>query len=105
MVEKARALLYLGVRSSSGVRSGSVYNADVRFRSSQRSLACRTLLSMRSTVTSLIASAEGGSPPAASALFTTLYADLRRLARYELSRGHAGATLTATALLHEAYLH
>jgi len=59
---------------------------------------------MRSTVTSLIASAEGGSPSAASALFTTLYADLRRLARYELSRGHAGATLTATALLHEAYL-
>jgi RNA polymerase sigma factor (TIGR02999 family) len=56
------------------------------------------------TVTSLIASAERGDTSAAEALFTALYSDLRRLARYELSRRGAGVTLTATTLLHEAYL-
>jgi RNA polymerase sigma factor (TIGR02999 family) len=56
------------------------------------------------TVSSLIVSAERGNPSAAGALFTALYSDLRKLARRELSRGGAGCTLTATALLHEAYL-
>jgi RNA polymerase sigma factor (TIGR02999 family) len=59
---------------------------------------------MPSTVSSLIDSAERGEVTAAEALFTTLYTDLRRLARYELSRRGGGLTLTATALLHEAYL-
>jgi RNA polymerase sigma factor (TIGR02999 family) len=49
-------------------------------------------------------SAERGDAAATAALFTALYSDLRRLARYELSRGGGGVTLTATALLHEAYL-
>ena len=57
-----------------------------------------------SPVSSLIDSAERGEVTAAEALFTTLYTDLRRLARYELSRRGGGLTLTATALLHEAYL-
>lgn len=59
---------------------------------------------MPSTVSSLIDSAERGEVTAAEALFTTLYTDLRRLARCELSRRGGGLTLTATALLHEAYL-
>ncbi len=56
------------------------------------------------TVSSLISSAERGDTSAVETLFTTLYSDLRKLARHELSRHGAGITLTATALLHEAYL-
>ena len=59
---------------------------------------------MPSSVSSLITSAERGDASAAVTLFTTLYADLRKLARHELSRRGGGVTLTATALLHEAYL-
>ena len=59
---------------------------------------------MQSTVSSLMTSAERGDASAAEALFTALYSDLRRLAHYELSRRGGGITLTATALLHEAYL-
>jgi RNA polymerase sigma factor (TIGR02999 family) len=59
---------------------------------------------MHSTVSSLLSSAEQGDAEAAGALFTALYADLRKLAGYELSRRGAGVTLTPTALLHEAYL-
>jgi RNA polymerase sigma factor (TIGR02999 family) len=59
---------------------------------------------MPATVTSLLTSAEHGDPSAAEALFAALYSDLRRLARRELSRRGGGVTLTATALLHEAYL-
>jgi len=55
-------------------------------------------------VSSLMASAARGDQAAAEALFTTLYADLRRLARHELSRRGGAVTLTATTLLHEAYL-
>jgi RNA polymerase sigma factor (TIGR02999 family) len=49
-------------------------------------------------------SAERGNASAATALFAALYSDLRKLARYELSRGGGAVTLTPTALLHEAYL-
>jgi len=55
-------------------------------------------------VSSLMASAARGDGTAAETLFTTLYADLRRLARHELSRRGGAVTLTATTLLHEAYL-
>ena len=51
-----------------------------------------------------MASAARGDSTAAETLFTTFYADLRRLARHELSRRGGAVTLTATTLLHEAYL-
>jgi tetratricopeptide (TPR) repeat protein/DNA-directed RNA polymerase specialized sigma24 family protein len=58
----------------------------------------------QATITSLIASAEGGDAAAAEALFTALYSELHRLARRELAgRGHH-VTLGVTTLLHEAYL-
>jgi RNA polymerase sigma factor (TIGR02999 family) len=41
--------------------------------------------------------------PAAEDLFATLYAELHRLARAQL-RANSGASLSATTLLHEAYL-
>jgi RNA polymerase sigma factor (TIGR02999 family) len=56
------------------------------------------------TITSLIASAEGGDPTAAEALFAALYAELHRLARRELGRSGGQVTLGVTTLLHEAYL-
>ena len=47
-------------------------------------------------------------PPRASrpsdALFTTLYGELHRLARREAARAGPGAAVSATTLLHEAYL-
>jgi RNA polymerase sigma factor (TIGR02999 family) len=59
---------------------------------------------MQSTVSSLFTSTAAGDPSAAKALFAALYSDLRRMAHHELSRRGGGITLTATALLHEAYL-
>jgi len=40
----------------------------------------------------------------ADTLFSTLYGDLHRMARRELSKRAPGSTLSATTLLHEAYL-
>jgi RNA polymerase sigma factor (TIGR02999 family) len=55
-------------------------------------------------ISSLIASAEGGNRSAADALFAALYSELHRLAKRQLARIGAGATIGATTLLHEAYL-
>jgi RNA polymerase sigma factor (TIGR02999 family) len=52
----------------------------------------------------LIGAAEAGDAAAADALFTALYAELRQLARRELARRGGGVSLSATTLLHEAYL-
>lgn len=57
-----------------------------------------------SSLPALIAAAEGGDPAAAEALFSSLYQELRRLARRELMRNGQGVALGATTLLHEAYL-
>jgi RNA polymerase sigma factor (TIGR02999 family) len=60
---------------------------------------------MPHTVSSLIASADGGDPSAARALFVRLYAELKRLARRELARAAGGeGGISPTTLLHEAYL-
>ena len=56
------------------------------------------------TIPELMTAAERGERSAAEALFAALYAELHRLAQRELARhgGHVG--LSATTLLHEAYL-
>ena len=77
---------------------------SVRQTPATRFSQCQAVTRMSSTVSSLITSAEHGDASAVETLFATLYTDLRRLARIELSRHGAGVTLTATALLHEAYL-
>ena len=59
---------------------------------------------MTPTISSLIASTEAGDRPAADALFSALYAELRALARRQLA-GSRGITLGPTTLLHEAYLN
>ena len=56
------------------------------------------------TISSLIASDEGGDPSAPGALFTALYAELHRLAQRQLARHAGDLTLGTTTLLHEAYL-
>jgi RNA polymerase sigma factor (TIGR02999 family) len=57
-----------------------------------------------STITSLIGAAEQGDNAAREALFSALYSDLHRLAKRELARRGAPASLSVTTLLHEAYL-
>jgi RNA polymerase sigma factor (TIGR02999 family) len=48
--------------------------------------------------------AERGDRPAAEALFAALYSELHRLAKRELARHGVPVSLSATTLLHEAYL-
>jgi RNA polymerase sigma factor (TIGR02999 family) len=57
-----------------------------------------------SEVTQIIAAAQNGDPNAASELLPIVYEELRRLAAQRLSQERPGQTLTATALVHEAYL-
>jgi len=57
-----------------------------------------------STISSLIVAAERGDGPAAQALFAALYSELHRLAKWELARHGMPVSLSATTLLHEAYL-
>ena len=56
------------------------------------------------TLTSLFESAERGDAAASEALFAALYTELHRLARRELGRRGGQVTLSATTLLHEAYI-
>jgi len=59
---------------------------------------------VESAISSLIIAAEEGDKPAAEALFAALYSELHRLAKYELARRGLQVSLSATTLLHEAYL-
>jgi RNA polymerase sigma factor (TIGR02999 family) len=59
---------------------------------------------MGSTISSLIGAAEKGESGASDTLFSTLYSELHRLAKRELARWGAPASLSVTTLLHEAYL-
>jgi len=56
------------------------------------------------TIPWLIGAAAQGDAAAADALFSALYAELRQLAKRELARPGAPVSLSATTLLHEAYL-
>jgi RNA polymerase sigma factor (TIGR02999 family) len=61
-------------------------------------------LDSNTTFQSLIDAAERGDQSAADALFSALYAELHRLAKYELARRGFGVSLSATTLLHQAYI-
>ena len=60
---------------------------------------------MTGDITTLLASAERGDRAAADAVFTALYEELHRMARRELAIRGGGVTLSATTLLHDAYLN
>src|SRR5690349_18575479 len=55
-------------------------------------------------VTRALSAIEGGDPQAAEQLLPLVYDELRRLAARRMARESRGQTLTATALVHEAYL-
>jgi RNA polymerase sigma factor (TIGR02999 family) len=57
-----------------------------------------------SAISSLIVAAERGDIPAGEALFAALYAELHRLAKCQLARHGSEVSISATTLLHEAYL-
>jgi len=56
------------------------------------------------TIASLTGAAERGDRVAAKALFEALYSELHRMAKGELARRGGSVSLSATTLLHEAYL-
>jgi RNA polymerase sigma factor (TIGR02999 family) len=55
-------------------------------------------------VTRVLYAIEGGDPQAAEQLLPLVYDELRRLAAQKMAHESPGQTLTATALVHEAYL-
>jgi RNA polymerase sigma factor (TIGR02999 family) len=57
-----------------------------------------------SDVTRILSAMEQGDPHAAEQLLPLVYDELRQLAAQRLSQEKPGATLQATALVHEAYL-
>jgi RNA polymerase sigma factor (TIGR02999 family) len=59
---------------------------------------------LHATLRPLIEAAERGDRSAADALFDALYSELHRLAKRQLARQGAHVSLSATTLLHEAYL-
>jgi RNA polymerase sigma factor (TIGR02999 family) len=61
-------------------------------------------IALEPTLFVLIESAERGDRSAADALFTALYSELHRVAKRELTRRHAPVSLSATTLLHQAYI-
>jgi RNA polymerase sigma factor (TIGR02999 family) len=56
------------------------------------------------SISLLIGAAEQGDKAATDALFDTLYAELRRMAKRELGKRAGFVSISATTLLHEAYL-
>jgi RNA polymerase sigma factor (TIGR02999 family) len=63
-----------------------------------------TAAGVSADITEMLASAERGDRAATDALFSALYEELHRMARRELSRRDAGGVVSATTLLHDAYL-
>src|SRR5215470_6400114 len=57
-----------------------------------------------SEISSLIEASERGDKAANEALFAALYSELRRIAKHELGRRNGAVSISATTLLHEAYL-
>jgi RNA polymerase sigma factor (TIGR02999 family) len=55
-------------------------------------------------VTIILSAVERGEPQAADQLLSLVYAELRRLAARKMAQEKPGQTLSATALVHEAYL-
>jgi RNA polymerase sigma factor (TIGR02999 family) len=78
------------------------YALEMRESAAPQILAMGTRVG--SNISSLLDAVEQGDGSAAEALFSELYSELRRVAHRELARRGAFVTLSATTLLHEAYL-
>jgi len=57
-----------------------------------------------SDVTRILQSIEDGNPKAAEELLPLVYDELRKLDVAKMAREHAGLTLQATSLVHQAYI-
>jgi RNA polymerase sigma factor (TIGR02999 family) len=57
-----------------------------------------------SEVTQILSQIEQGAPSAAEQLLPLVYEELRKLAAAKMARENPGQTLSATALVHEAYV-
>ena len=55
-------------------------------------------------ITALLRAVEGGDREAMDRLFSSVYGELRRIAKRQLAAGRSQSTLDTTALVHEAYL-
>lgn len=55
-------------------------------------------------IAALIDASDKGDRAAGEALFTVLYSELHRIAKHELARRNGAVSISATTLLHEAYL-
>lgn len=64
----------------------------------------RFTLGTNSSIAALIAAAESGNKSASESLFAALYSELHRLARRQLARAGAPVTISATTLVHQAYI-
>jgi RNA polymerase sigma factor (TIGR02999 family) len=62
------------------------------------------MLGVMADVTQTLSAIEAGDPTAAAALLPLVYDELRKLAAARLADEKPGQTLTATALVHEAYV-
>jgi hypothetical protein len=60
---------------------------------------------VRSKLAELLHQADQADPAAADMLFAMLYDELHRLAEHHLQRSGSSLTLSATTLVHEAYLN
>lgn len=63
-----------------------------------------TVLANQPSLSALIDATERGDSSAADTLFSVLYSELHRLAKYELARQGIPVSLSATTLLHRAYI-
>ena len=59
---------------------------------------------MAKSLSAMMSAVDGRDRSAAEALFSTLYAELHRVARRELARNAGACTIGPTALLHQAYI-
>ena len=59
---------------------------------------------MKNEVTRILAAIDAGNPQAAAGLLPLVYDELRKLAAAHMATEASGHTLSATALVHEAYL-
>jgi RNA polymerase sigma factor (TIGR02999 family) len=95
------AVLGLVVVNASGIDRTREHVAECRRWRHGKRLAI--LLAM-SEVTRILSQIEAGNPHAAEKLLPLVYDELRKLAQLRLSNEASGQTLSATSLVHEAYI-
>jgi RNA polymerase sigma factor (TIGR02999 family) len=62
------------------------------------------VVELQPSLSSLLDAADRGTKAAVDELFSALYGELRRLAKYELAKHGAPVSLSATTLIHKAYI-